>query len=457
LTSSTEAKNNRIIGASWVIPIDGDTHGSLLGAETATVHRDHGLLIVGGKIAQMAPYTELVAQAQQADPDIDVEFFADHIMLPGLVNCHGHAAMSLLRGFADDYALMPWLEQHIWPAESQWLSESFVRDGTTLAVAEMLLAGTTTFSDMYFFPEASAEVAESHGVRAQINFPIIEFSSNWASDTEEYFAKGLDLFDNYRHSKLVSVGFGPHAPYTVSDASFERVAVLAEEIDTHIQIHLQESAAEVADSVRDHGASPIERLHRLGVLGPRTQAVHLTQFNERDIELLAQSNTSAVHCPASNAKLASGYSAIKQLLAAGLHVGLGTDGAASNNTLDLFDSARLAALQAKLHSSDATALNATQSLHLATQGGANALGLGEQIGSLSIGKQADIIAIDTRQPGMQPVHNPISQLIYTQAGSAVNHVWIDGEAVVRSRELLNIDLAELLANTKAWREKLAKR
>jgi 5-methylthioadenosine/S-adenosylhomocysteine deaminase len=233
--------------------------------------------------------------------------------------------------------------------------------------------------------------------------------------------------------------------------------VLAEEIDTHIQIHLQESAAEVADSVRDHGVSPIERLHRLGVLGPRTQAVHLTQFNERDIELLAQSNTSAVHCPASNAKLASGYSAIKQLLAAGLHVGLGTDGAASNNTLDLFDSARLAALQAKLHSSDATALNATQSLHLATQGGANALGLGEQIGSLSIGKQADIIAIDTHQPGMQPVHNPISQLIYTQAGSAVNHVWIDGQAVVRSRELLNIDLAELLANTKAWRDKLAKR
>jgi len=405
----------------------------------------------------LAPYTELVAQAKQADPDIDVEFFAGHIMLPGLVNCHGHAAMSLLRGFADDYALMPWLEQHIWPAENQWLSESFVRDGTTLAVAEMLLAGTTTFSDMYFFPEASAEVAESHGVRAQINFPIIEFSSNWASDTEEYFAKGLDLFDNYRHSKLVGVGFGPHAPYTVSDASFERVAVLAEEIDTHIQIHLQESAAEVADSVRDHGVSPIERLHRLGVLGPRTQAVHLTQFNERDIELLAQSNTSAVHCPASNAKLASGYSAIKQLLAAGLHVGLGTDGAASNNTLDLFDSARLAALQAKLHSSDATALNATQSLHLATQGGANALGLGEQIGSLSIGKQADIIAIDTHQPGMQPVHNPISQLIYTQAGSAVNHVWIDGQAVVRSRELLNIDLAELLANTKAWRDKLAKR
>lgn len=437
--------------------MEGDTHGSPLGGGTTAVHRDHGMLIIDGKIAQMAPYTELVTQAKQADPDIEVEFFTDHIMLPGLVNCHGHAAMSLLRGFADDYALMPWLEQHIWPAENQWLSESFVRDGTALAVAEMLLAGTTTFSDMYFFPEASAEVAESHGMRAQINFPIIEFPSNWASGTEEYFSKGLDLFDNYRHSKLVNVGFGPHAPYTVSDASFERVAVLAEEIETHIQVHLQESAAEVADSVRDYGVSPIERLHRLGVLGPRTQAVHLTQFNERDIELLAQSNTSAIHCPASNAKLASGYSAITHLLAAGLHVGLGTDGAASNNTLDLFDSARLAALQAKLHSSDATTLNATQSLHLATQGGADALGLGDQIGSLSIGKQADIIAIDTSQPALQPVHNPISQLIYTQAGSAVNHVWIDGQAVVRSRELLNIDLAELLANTKTWRDKLVKR
>ena len=437
--------------------MEGDTHGSPLGCGTPAVHRDHGMLIIDGKIAQMAPYTELVTQAKQADPDIEVEFFTDHIMLPGLVNCHGHAAMSLLRGFADDYALMPWLEQHIWPAENQWLSESFVRDGTALAVAEMLLAGTTTFSDMYFFPEASAEVAESHGMRAQINFPIIEFPSNWASGTEEYFSKGLDLFDNYRHSTLVNVGFGPHAPYTVSDASFERVAVLAEEIETHIQVHLQESAAEVADSVRDYGVSPIERLHRLGVLGPRTQAVHLTQFNERDIELLAQSNTSAIHCPASNAKLASGYSAITHLLAAGLHVGLGTDGAASNNTLDLFDSARLAALQAKLHSSDATTLNATQSLHLATQGGADALGLGDQIGSLSIGKQADIIAIDTSQPALQPVHNPISQLIYTQAGSAVNHVWIDGQAVVRSRELLNIDLAELLANTKTWRDKLVKR
>lgn len=424
------------------------------GGEGFAVLRDYGLRYEHGEIRELAPYAQLADAASAAQ--IPCEFLDRQLLMPGLVNCHGHAAMSLLRGFADDMPLQQWLEGAIWPAEAALVDEEFVRDGATLAIAEMLRSGTTTFSDMYFFPDVTAAVAESSGMRAQINFPILEFASTWASDAEDYLSRGLTLLDNYRHSERVQIGFGPHAPYTVSDATFSRVAVLAAEVDAHVQLHLQETAGELQQSQREHGCSPAERLQRLGLLGPRTQAVHFAHFSEQDAALLSETGTPVIHCPVSNAKLGSGYCAVDRLLEAGIVLGLGTDSAASNNTLDLFETARVAALLAKLERSDASALPAQQCLHMATQGGANALGLGDSIGSLEPGKRADFIAVDTRTPALQPMHNPMAQLVYSAAGSAVSHAWVDGRCLLRERKLQNIDSAALLECSAQWRERISR-
>ncbi|MGB5325997.1 MAG: TRZ/ATZ family hydrolase [Pseudomonadales bacterium] len=453
--ASGASPSSGIVGASQLLPMHGEPGN-------AQVLFDYGLRFENGMILEIAPYEQLAGEAaqhqsrQQSREPLHCEFLEGHILLPGLVNCHGHAAMSLLRGFADDQPLQDWLEKHIWPAEAALVDEDFVRDGATLAIAEMLQSGTTTFSDMYFFPDVTAAVAEQAGMRAQINFPVLEFASAWASDAEDYLSKGLDLRDAFRHSERVEIGFGPHAPYTVADQTFARVAVLAAEVDAPIQVHLQETSSEIAQSHSEHGCSPVQRLHKLGVLGPRTQAVHLVHFTPQDIELLRESNTSAVHCPASNAKLCSGYCNTGALLKAGLNVGLGTDSGASNNTLDLFDAARLAALLAKL-GGDASALPAWQCLYMATQGGANVLGMGDRIGSLATGKCADFIAVDTRSAALQPLHEAASQLIYTRAGSAVSHAWVAGRCLLRGRQLLSIDNEALLRQTAFWREQITQR
>ncbi len=430
-----------VIGATSILPVD---------SEQDDIHTNFGIVIENETILEIAPYDVLCNKY----PEAHHEFFPDHIILPGLINCHGHAAMSLLRGLADDYPLMEWLESHIWPAETKWVDYAFVRDGTSLAIAEMLLSGTTTFSDMYFFPEASASASESLGINAQINFPIIEFPSNWSRDSEESIKKGLDVYDQYRNSKNVSIGFAPHSPYTVSNTSFEKIITLAEEVDTHIQLHLHETEIEITNSLNDHGCRPIERLNNLGLFSPRVQAVHFTQFNSDDITIIKNNNTSIIHCPTSNQKLASGYCNINELLRSDIKTGLGTDGAASNNTLDLFESLRTAALQAKLQTRDATVLNAKTALKLATLGGAEALGIDDQTGSLTIGKKADLIAIDTRKPSMQPMYNPFSLIAYTQAGSAVSEVWINGKRKVKQGQLTDIDLNQLLNSVSGWQQKI---
>lgn len=415
-----------------------------------TVLHEHAIVIENDLIKAIGPREQLLSEYPNA-PHIELK---DHILAPGLINAHGHVAMTLMRGMADDYPLMDWLEQHIWPTEAQCVNYEFVSDGTTLGIAEMLLSGTSCFADMYFFPDASAAAAEKLGMRAQINFPILESPSAWAENAEEYFEKGLALSDEYRHSPLINTAFGPHAPYTVSDSSFERIAMLAEEIDCNIHIHLHETAHEVAASIEQYGQQPIARLNQLGVLSPRTQAVHMTQMDNDAMALLIESGASVVHCPSSNLKLASGYCAAAELLANGVRVGLGTDGAASNNTLNLFDAVRSAALLAKHHAGDAAKLNAAQTLRMATLGGAEVLGIDDKVGSLCVGKQADIIAIDTRSPAMQPVYSPLAQLVYAEAGAAVSHVWIAGKAKVANRQLLDIDLESLLAKSQWWRNKI---
>ena len=428
-----------LIHPGWVVPVV--PHGVAL--------KNYSIALTADRITALLPRAEAVSiEAQQ------VLELPGHALLPGLVNCHGHAGMSLLRGYADDQSLMPWLEQHIWPAEEAHVSEQFVHDGTELAIAEMIRSGTTTFSDMYFFPNACAATAQRLGMRCQITFPIFDFPTAWARDGDEYISKGLALRDDFKHSNLISVEFGPHAPYTVSEENLVKVATLAAELDMAVHIHLHETAGEVLQAVEQNGERPLDTLHRLGLLGPRTQCVHMTDLGDQDIALLAATGAHVVHCPQSNMKLASGACPVHKLLARGVNVALGTDSAASNNNLNLFGDMQAAALLAKLQSLDATALPASDALAMATINGARAMGLEDSIGSLEVGKQADLIAVDLSGPETQPLYNPLSQLVYACNGSQVSHSWIAGDLVMAQRELTHLDRHALAARTHAWQQRI---
>jgi 5-methylthioadenosine/S-adenosylhomocysteine deaminase len=438
--STENSAIDTLLHPDWIVPV----------VPRGVVLEKHSLAISGGQIRQILPR----AQARDLTASKELELPGQALM-PGLVNLHGHAAMSLLRGFADDLPLMPWLEQHIWPAEGKYVSEAFVRDGTELAIAEMIRSGTTTFSDMYFFPDACAEVAIATGIRCQIVFPILDFPTAWARDADEYISKGLRLRDELKHQSLISIGFGPHAPYTVSRPNLQKVATLASELDVPIQIHLHETAAEVLAAVEAHGERPLDMLNAIGLLGPRTQCVHMTDLGDQDISLLAATGAHVVHCPESNMKLASGACPTARLLDKGVNVALGTDGAASNNDLNMFGEMQSAAMLGKLTAGDASTLPAADSLYMATMGGARAMGMDEKIGSLEVGKQADLIAVDLSGPECQPLYNPLSQLVYACNGSQVSHTWVAGEALMQDGLLTRINTNELLARTASWQQKIS--
>ena len=429
-----------LVHPDWIVPVL--PHGVVL--------ENHSIAITGGRITAILSRD----QAQKIDAG-EVVTLPGQALMPGLVNCHGHAGMALLRGFADDQPLMPWLEQHIWPAEAAHVGEQFVADGAELAIAEMMRCGTTTFSDMYFFPNITAATAQRLGMRCQITFPVFDFPTAWGRDADEYISKGLQVRDDFKHSPLITVTFGPHAPYTVSHDNLAKVATLAAELDVAIHIHLHETAGEVLQAVEQNGERPLDTLNRLGLLGPRTQCVHMTDLGDQDIALLAASGAHVVHCPQSNMKLASGACPVDKLQDKGINVALGTDSAASNNDLNMFGEMQTAALLAKLHSGDATALPAANALAMATINGARAMGLEEQIGSLEVGKQADIIAVDLSSPETQPLYSPLSQLVYACNGSQVSHSWIAGEPVMARRELKTIDLDKLAARVAAWQQKIS--
>lgn len=378
-----------------------------------------------------------------------------HVVLPGLINAHGHAAMALLRGFADDLPLMPWLEQHIWPAENAHVSQEFVRDGATLAMAEMIFSGTTTYSDMYFFPEVVAKQNIESGMRCQLASPIFDFPTIWGSGADDYISKALSLRDDYKNHPRIQVALGPHAPYTVSRENLEKVALYAAELDMPIHTHLHETRAEVLAAVEASGQRPLDMLSDIGLLGPRTQCVHMTDLGAQDLETLLATGAKVVHCPQSNMKLASGTCPVTELLGAGVNVALGTDGAASNNDLNLFNEMQSAALLAKVHTGDARALPAAEALHMATLGGARALGLDREIGSIVVGKQADLIAVDLGGPATQPLYNVASQLVYACNGSEVTHSWVAGQALMRDRRLSTLDLNDSIAKAQRWRDKIS--
>lgn len=430
-----------IISASWIIPI----------VPRERILKDCAVVIHKGKIEAICAQNDM-GKTYRPTRNVRLE---NQVLMPGLINAHGHAAMSLFRGMADDKALKTWLEEHIWPAEQRWVSEEFVRQGTELAIAEMLKSGTTCYADMYFFPEESAAAAFDSGIRAQINFPVLDFPTPWAANADEYIHKGLALHDNYRSNELITIGFGPHAPYTVSDAPLQKIATYAAELQAPIHIHLHETAHEVETSIEQYGERPIERLHRLNLLSPFTQCIHMTQISDDDLTLLQQTGANVIHCPASNMKLASGHCPVARLLESEVNVGLGTDGAASNNGLNMFDEMRLTALLGKLGANDAAAVDAMSVLHMATMGNAKAMGIEHTVGSIEPGKDADLIAIDMSKLPQQPVYDPISQLVYTAVGQQVSHTWVKGRALMENYKLKTLSEDELTQQASEWRKKIS--
>lgn len=429
-----------LIHASWIVTCDSEQN----------IKEDHCLAVANGRIVDIVP-GNLARLTYLAGQEIDLR---GHALMPGLVNAHGHAAMSLLRGAADDLSLHAWLQDYIWPLEGRWVDEEFVYQGTRLAIAEMLLSGTTCFADMYFFPNAAARAVVEAGMRAQLACPIIDFPTAWASEADEYITKATALHDQFRNHPLVSIAFGAHAPYTVSDAPLLKIASFAEELDIPIHMHVHETAQEVADAVAGSGKRPLQRLLELGLISPRMVCVHATQLNDEERAMLSASGTTVVHCPESNLKLASGFCEVAKLIDAGVNVALGTDGAASNNDLDMFSEMRTAALLAKAVKGDASALPAAKALQMATLNGARALGLDGEIGSLEAGKLADIISVNLSDLNTQPLFNPASQLVYSTNCRQVSNVWVAGRLLVDNRQLTTIDTEAVRADVARWQQRL---
>jgi len=413
----------------------------------------HAVVLAEHKIVDILPKADISAKY----PEIAVTELPGQVLMPGFVNSHCHAAMNLLRGLSDDLPLKEWLERAIWPVEAQFVDDTFVYQGTLHAIAEMLRSGTTCFQDMYFMPNQAAKAVQDAGIRASIGMVVVEFETSWASSAQECIDKGLDVFDQFKHSSTTTFNFAPHAPYTVSKATLEKLGMLSNELNLTLQIHVHETAHEVESFVAEHGIRPLARLKEIGLLSPLLNAVHMTQLNEGEIEWLAESGCHVVHCPQSNMKLASGICPTMQLIDANVNLAIGTDGAASNNDLDMIDETRSAALLAKLDYLNPTALTAYQSLYAATMGGAKALGLQDNIGSIEVGKAADLISIDLNRIETQPVYNPISQIVYASSRDQVTNVWVNGKQLLVNRELQTVNQSLILQNAKHWRDKIIHR
>ncbi len=429
-----------LINARWIIPVE----------PKGKVYDHHSLAVNDGRIIDILP----TAKAKTKYTAFNEHQLDTHALIPGLINCHTHAAMTLFRGLADDLPLMDWLNNHIWPAEQRWVNPEFVEDGTRLAIAEMIRSGTTCFNDMYFFPDHTAEVAVECGIRAVIGLILIDFPTAWAKDADEYIEKGEQVHDKFKHNPLIRTAFAPHAPYTVSDGPLKHINIVVEEMDIPIHMHVHETWDEIEKSLEQHGKRPLQRLLDLGLLSPRLLAVHMTQVEQDEIDLLAQHGVNVIHCPESNLKLASGFCPVHEFQLVNINVALGTDGAASNNDLDMLGEMRTAALLAKGVSGDITAVPAHKVLEMATINAARSLGLNDTTGSLLINKEADIVAIDLNEIETQPLYDPVSQIVYASNRSQVTDVWVNGRQLLKERNLTTIDRETVLSKAIIWQEKM---
>jgi len=435
-------KKLTIIKPRWILTVN----------EQFDLLTDSALVIEDDIIKSIHPVNEL--HTVEGLDEAKTVILDNHILMPGLINTHTHAAMSLLRGIADDLPLMDWLNNHIWPAESKWIDRQFIQDGVKLCVAEMIRSGTTCLNDMYFFPDIMAKTCQQMGMRATTGLIVLDFPTVWAQSADEYLSKAMAVIDEVKEYPLISTAFAPHAPYTVSDKPLEKIAMYSSELDIQVHMHIHETQFEVDESVKNYGKRPLERLDQLNLLNPNLMAVHMTSLNELEIERIAETGVHIVHCPESNLKLASGFCPVDTLQHLNINICLGTDGAASNNDLDMFGEMRTAALLSKGVSGDASSCNAEQSLRMATINGAKALGLSDKIGSLEVGKKADVIAIDFSQLNSQPVYDPIAQLVYATNSMQVSHVWINGEQKLMDYQLTDIDAVEIISTAQQWQVKI---
>ena len=433
----------QILLPEWIVTVNA----------TFEVLIDCALVIKANKIHSIVPANEL--------DDLD---FLDQAklyklpgqaLMPGLVNSHTHSSMSLFRGMADDLLLMDWLNTHIWPAEGKWINPQFITDGFELSAAEMIRSGTTCINDMYFYPDLVARSAQKMGMRTVVGLIVLDFPTVWAQNADDYLSKALAVHDEISELSLVSSALAPHAPYSVSDAPLEKIAMYSSELELPVHMHIHETADEVMDAERNTGKRPFERLDQLNLVNPNLIAVHMTQLNDSEIDRLAETGAHVVHCPESNLKLASGMCPVAVLQDKAINVCLGTDGAASNNDLDMFGEMRTAALLAKGISGSAAACNAQQAIQMATINGAKALGLGNDIGSIELGKFADLIAVNLSDLNTQPLYDVAAQLVYATNSRQVSHVWIDGVCQLEDSQFCQIDEAAIIHKAKIWSNKIS--
>ena len=409
------------------------------------------IVVDNGNILELIP-NEIIEQKYAAKASFNL---ADHLLLPGLINAHTHAAMSLFKGYADDLTLQSWLTDRIWPAEKKYVDEKFVTQGSKLAIAEMIQSGITTFNDMYFYPQQTAEVAVKIGMRANLGMVLLEFPTNYASDPDDYLTKGLAFRDLFREEGLISTSLAPHAPYSVSDESFLKINTYAQELDLKIHVHLHETRTEIEDSLKQYGLTPIQRLDVLGVLGPHISAAHCVHLTNTDLDILAKNNMCVIYNPTSNLKLGSGIANIKGMIERDICIAIGTDGSASNNRLDILNELNIALLINKGVNHQADFMNPAKLIKMATLNGAKSIGMEGCLGSLEKGKCADLIAVNMSSLEMKPIYDPLSSLLYSGNRSMVSHVWIGGNMQMKERALINIDVDELLNGLGAWQQKIS--
>lgn len=433
-------KIDQLIHAKWMITCEDENQ----------ILENHALAIKDKKIIDILPSDKAKTMYQATN----TQEYNTHVITPGLINSHTHIAMNIFRGLADDLELMDWLNNHIWPAEGKWVSDELVYDASLLAMAEMIRSGTTCFNDMYFFLGATAKAAELAGMRAHIGMTVIDVPTAWAKTPDEYFAKGLEFYHQYKNHELITPTLAPHSTYTVSLDNLRKVNELSNEYGLKINIHLQEAPSEVEQSLAQYQKRPLQRLHDIGMVSPNLIAIHMTQINEDDMDILEATRPHLVHCPESNMKLVSGACPVENLHRHGINVALGTDGAASNNDLDMFGEMRTAAFLGKMTAHDPKAVCALHTLKMATLAGAKALGIDHLTGSLSVGKCADFIAINLEEVETQPLYHVVSQLVYATPRSQVTDVWVAGKQLLKNRELLTLDKKEIIKKAQVWGKKI---
>ncbi len=432
-------KVDEIIQAKWMIT-----------CEEKKVLENHSLVIDKNLIKDILPI-ELAAQKYSAT---HIEHFATHVVLPGFINTHTHLAMNYFRGLADDLALMDWLNNYIWPAEKKWVSQEFVHDASLFAIAEMIRGGSICFNDMYFFLQQTAKAVDISGIRGAIGMTVINVPTAWAKNPDEYLAKGMEFFQEYKNHPRILTTIAPHGPYTVDDEHLLQIKKIAEDNNLKINMHVHETKDEIQHSLKNYQMRPLARLKKLGLVSPRLIAIHACQLNEEDIKILTDGKPQIVHCPESNMKLASGTCPVARLHSLGLNIALGTDGAASNNDLDMVGEMRSAAFLTKHTTENPATQPALDTIYMATINGAKALGLENITGSLKKGKSADFIAINLDDIETRPLYHADSQVVYAASRNQVSDVWVAGVRLLKKREFTTLDEEAIKTKARNWRNKI---